>query len=268
MIKLKNIIFSDVDGTLLNSKHEITTKTLNILKEKIATGTYFAIVSARSPSGIYPIVNTYNLKCFIISYSGALILDENREVIFSKGMTKKNAQVILDFIEHNKLDLSWCVYSMDDWIVKSKLDPRIIREEKIVKAKSNEGDLSFVTNNIVNKILCICNPDKILSIEDALKNRFPDFSIVKSSPILLEIMEKGINKAEAIKILCDKLNVSCSNTIAFGDNYNDLEMLKFVNKGFLMGNAPDELKNGFPNHTLSNDEDGIYYALKGLEKYE
>lgn len=45
-------------------------------------------------------------------------------------------------------------------------------------------------------------------------------------------------------------------------------MLKFVNKGFLMGNAPDELKNGFPNHTLSNDEDGIYYALKGLEKYE
>lgn len=44
-----------------------------------------------------------------------------------------------------------------DWIVKSKLDPRIIREEKIVKAKSKEGDLSFVTNNIVNKILCICN---------------------------------------------------------------------------------------------------------------
>ena len=126
MIKLKNIIFSDVDGTLLNSKHEITTKTLNILKEKIATGTYFAIVSARSPSGIYPIVNTYNLKCFIISYSGALILDENREVIFSKGMTKENAQVILDFIEHNKLDLSWCVYSMDDWIVKSKLDLSLI----------------------------------------------------------------------------------------------------------------------------------------------
>ena len=88
MIYLKNIIFSDVDGTLLNSKHEITSKTLNILKEKIANGSYFAIVSARSPSGIFPITETYNLKCFIISYSGALILDENRNVIFTKGMTK------------------------------------------------------------------------------------------------------------------------------------------------------------------------------------
>ena len=62
--------------------------------------------------------------------------------------------------------------------------------------------------------------------------------------------------------------IGLHQTVSFGDNYNDLEMLKFVNKGFLMGNAPDELKKVIYNHTLSNDEDGIYYALKGLEKYE
>ncbi|MCD7948695.1 MAG: HAD-IIB family hydrolase, partial [Erysipelotrichaceae bacterium] len=70
-----------------------------------------------------------------------------------------------------------------------------------------------------------------------LKERFPQYSIVQSSDILIEIMQQGINKATAIERLCDIWSVDIKNTLAFGDNYNDYEMLKACGKGILMGNA-------------------------------
>jgi len=69
------------------------------------------------------------------------------------------------------------------------------------------------------------------------------------------------NKATAVKTLCSLWNIDLKDTIAFGDNYNDVEMLKTVGHGFLMGNAPDELKEIIKTHTYDNNNDGIYYAL-------
>lgn len=255
------IVFSDIDGTLLNSEHKITPLTEKAIKKLNEKDIPFVIISARSPSGIYPIINEYGLKCPIISYSGGLILDENRNVLFHKGINKEKAKKIIEFIENNKFDMSWCAYSLDEWIVRDKSHPRIIREETVVKAKSTQGSIDSITDNEVNKILCICNPEKTIEIEKKLKEAFPECSIVKSSDILLEIMESGINKATAINTLCSLWNISLENTIAFGDNYNDVEMLENVKFGFLMDNAPEELKNRIKRHTKNNDSDGIYYGL-------
>ncbi len=251
------IIFSDVDGTLLNSSHVVTPKT----KEAIQNlNIPFVIVSARNPSGIYPILKDNDLHCAIIAYSGGLILDEDRHVLFHQGISKSDAQEIVDFIE--PFDLSWCAYSIDEWIVKDKNDPRIINEENIVKAYAKQGSIDDFVDNQVNKILCICNKTQTNAIEKKLKERFPQYSIVQSSDILIEIMQQGINKATAIERLCDIWHIDIKDTLAFGDNYNDYEMLKACGKGILMGNAPDDLKKEFNDITLDNNHDGIYEALK------
>ncbi len=258
---MDKIVFSDVDGTLLNSERQITALTEKAIKELKKRDIPFVIISARSPSGIYPILNEYDFKCPIISYSGALILDENRNILFNKGMDKSNAKEMIEFIENNHFDMAWCVYSLDEWIVKDKNDPRIIREETIVKAKAAQGSIDSITDDKVNKILCICDPKKILETEEKMKKAFPDYSIAKSSDTLLEVMESGITKATAINTLCSRWNMDIKNAIAFGDNYNDVEMLEAVGHGFLMGNAPNELKKRFKTHTYDNNHDGIYYAL-------
>jgi len=258
---MDKIVFSDVDGTLLNSEHKITALTEKAIKELRKKDIPFVITSARSPSGIYPILNEYDFTCAIVSYSGALILDENRNVLFHKGIDKSSAKGIIEFIENNNFDMSWCVYSLDEWVVKDKSDPRIIREETIVKANATQGSIDTITDKEVNKILCICNPNETVEIEKRLREAFPDYSIVKSSDILIEIMENGITKADAIHTLCSLWDVRLENVIAFGDNYNDVEMLETAGHGFLMGNAPDELKKRIKIHTNDNDHDGIYYAL-------
>ena len=94
----------------------------------------------------------------------------------------------------------------------------------------------------------------------------PDVTFVFSKLKYLEALNKEVNKGLTVKVMLEKYNISPQNTMAFGDQWNDLEMLKFVKYGYLMGNATEELKKEFSSDriTLSNDEDGIYEVLKNL----
>ena len=174
---MERIVFSDMDGTLLDPAHKITPLTQTAIRRLKERGIPFVIVSARSPSGIYPILEEYGFRCPVIAYSGALILDEYGQVLFHKGMEKKQVKRILDFAKEHSLDMSWCIYSLDQWIVQDKQDPRIIREETIVRAKATEGTVENVTDDQVNKILCICGPGKLCQIDAQLREAFPEFSI-------------------------------------------------------------------------------------------
>lgn len=265
------IVFSDVDGTLLNREHKVLPGTLTAIHSLQRQGIPFVIISARSPSGIYPIQNENHFSCPIISYSGALIMDQDRNVLYSNGFLQRTAARIIDFIEDKQMDCTWNIYSIDTWIVKDKMDPRVMREENIVHAQATEGTVEDLPEDAyVSKILCMCNPDCILDIEERLKAKFSELSIVKSSDILLEVMQKGVTKQSAVEKLCKLWKIPMQSTVAFGDHYNDVEMLETVAMPFLMGNAPEELKNRFSNITDSNDEEGIYRALLkiGLVKRE
>ena len=262
---IPKIIFSDVDGTLLNNSHKVLPGTVYAIRELKKKGIPFVIISARSPSGIRPILEENNFTCPMISYSGALILDENENVLYSEGFSREDAARMVEFIESNQLDCTWNIYSMDTWIVKDRSDPRVRREENIVKANSIEGSASSLAPSAkVGKILLMCNPDKILDIEQSMKAAFPSMSIARSSNILIEIMQGGITKSTGVTELCRLWNIPMEDTIAFGDHYNDLEMLETVALPFLMGNAPEELKERFENVTASNNDEGIYKALLRL----
>ena len=89
---MKKIVFSDVDGTLLNKAHEMTELTVGAVHKLRELEIPFVIISARSPSGIYPIKDAYDIKGPTIAYSGGLILDENKKVLYHKGMPKAQAQ--------------------------------------------------------------------------------------------------------------------------------------------------------------------------------
>ena len=87
---------------------------------------------------------------------------------------------------------------------------------------------------------------------------------VKSSEILLEVMAGGVNKAKAVRWLCGFWGVDIREAIAFGDYYNDLEMLEAAGYGTAMGNAPEDIRKKVGRITKDNDHDGIYYALEEL----
>lgn len=256
------IVFSDVDGTLLNSEHRITPRTLGAVKKLGEKGIPFVVVSARSPSGIYTVTRECGLSCPIAAYSGALILSEKGEVLYHNGMKKSEAQSVLDYIAEKGFDLTPCIYSYDEWIVPDKSNPRVIREESIVKASAREGRVSDFAEDEVSKLLCICDLAQTPEIERGLRENFPELSIVKSCANQIEVIRKGVSKAGVVKELCAKYGIPLSEAAAFGDSYNDAEMLETAGKGVLMGNAPSDLKERIPCHTADNDSDGIAVYLE------
>lgn len=259
------IVFCDVDGTLLDDNHRMKDSTLKAIRALQRKGITFVIVTARGPSGIYPIFNRYRFTCPIVCYSGALIIDDDGKILYSNGFSRSTASQVISFIEERRLDCTWNIYSMDTWIVKDRSDARVAREERIVEASAVEGGIELLQPGVeVGKILCMCNPEYTTAIEEELKAKFPGLAIVRSSNILIEIMNKGISKGNSVRFFCEKDTIDHSATVAFGDHFNDVEMLCSVGKPFLMGNAPEELKDRFNHVTASNNDDGIYLGLREL----
>ena len=116
-------------------------------------------------------------------------------------------------------------------------------------------------NILPNKILIMTEPELCEKMERELSKKFTNLNVVRSHATLLEIMDKEVSKAEGIKILLNHYNFEIENALAFGDNYNDVEMLKFVGCGVAMGNAPADIKKIADAVTTSNEDDGIYNYL-------
>lgn len=258
------IVFCDIDGTLLNSKLVVTPKTRESVLSLREKGVRFVIASGRSPSGIYPIMDK-NGFCFpMITCSGALVLDEDRKAVYENGIDISTVRRLINFIESEHLDTTWCVYTGDDWFVKDKSDPRVIREEQIIESYALEGTTDDVGDATVHKMLCICGPGGSAEVEKKISESFPEVNAVRSSDILVEIMNRGVNKAESVKLYCAYLGIDPSDAVAVGDNYNDIEMLEAVGLGVVMGNAPDEIKNRFSFITDDFDHDGVASAIERL----
>lgn len=261
-------IFSDVDGTLLNSAHRVTPRTGMWIRRVMAREIPFVIVSARSPSGIYPILRRNDLECAMIAYSGAMIMDRDRSILFNRQIRRSLAAEIEQYfftVITKKYDMTWSVYSGDRWLAPGRRDPRILREERIVEARSEEGTVSDLAPEAgVNKFLCICSPGQTEWIEREIRSAFPEVFVVRSSDILIEIMDRGISKADAVRRFCEFSGILPEETIAFGDHYNDVEMLKAVGQGYVMGNAPEEIRRQFGRVTADNNHDGIADVLEKL----
>ena len=256
------IVFSDIDGTFLTNDHKVSLKTQQAVKALFNQGTKFVLVSARMPEAIYPITDKIGVKIPIISYSGALVLTEEQQILHDKTMDIVSTKDVLQKISQDFPEVTVNYYAGRHWFVKS-IDERVDNEMKITSANAEVADFQKLINqNILpNKILVMCDPQTCEIMERELGEIFKNLNVVRSSKILLEIMDKSVSKAVGIEILLKHYGFAIENSIAFGDNYNDVEMLKFVGCSIAMGNAPEDVKNFAKYVTDSNENDGIYNFL-------
>lgn len=259
------IIFSDIDGTFLNNKKKVTDLTVQATKTLQEKNIKFVLVSARTADAIYPIIDEINLKRIpLICYNGALILNEEEKILYDKKISAENAKKVLSEI-FKREDISIGYYSGRKWFVE-KVDNRIeyeMNSTKIHAEISNFGNL--IDENILpNKIFIRCEPPTCKEMEFDLGEKFKNLNVVRSAPHLLEIMDKTVSKAGGIKILLDHYKISKDEAVAFGDNYNDIEMLKYIPRSVAMANAPDGVRKYARFITDSNEDSGIYTYLKKI----
>ncbi|WNY68627.1 Cof-type HAD-IIB family hydrolase [Borreliella lusitaniae] len=252
----------DLDGTLLNNKHEISFLTLEVLlalkkdfKIIIATGRRLSeIRNVRNQLKEISINDNY-----LVTANGAeVFLQEN--LIFRHTMSYGLVKEILKIHSEN-IDVN--LYTFDTWYsnsdVKSPIMKHFIRD---LGLNVIIGDLNKLDVDFVSKIVYYCGDLGILNqLENQIRSKdFQDIRVFFSSKDLLEVTNINANKYNAIKNIAFLENIPLCDVLAFGDNNNDYEMLKNLGKGVLMNNASEFLKINLANNEMtkfSNNEDGV-----------
>lgn len=262
------IVFSDIDGTFIRTDHSLSEKHALAVKKLLEQKIPFVLVSARMPEAIYPITRSIDVKTPVISYSGALVLTRDENVLYSKTLDEKSVPLVITEIKTRWGDrTSLNYYAGRKWYVES-IDTRIQREIDTTTVNPTIARFDSLPSSgiLPHKILVMSEHPLGEEMEKILGKEFPQLNVVRSSNHLLEIMAQGVTKATGIESMLKHYGISKEDTVAFGDNFNDREMLQYVGLSVAMGNSPDAIKSLATEVTDSNNDDGIYNFLvrKGI----
>jgi hypothetical protein len=108
-------------------------------------------------------------------------------------------------------------------------------------------------------------PEETQALREKLSSKIYDlYEISSSVPEFVEFVSKGITKSGALELIGKKLGISPKEIIAFGDQDNDIPMLKYAGFSVAMANGSKEVKNFADHVTASNDEDGVALAIENI----
>lgn len=261
------IVFSDVDGTLVDADHHPMPADAPTFACLAQLGVPVCLVSARSPEGMVSTRDCLGIRGAMACFSGAYVLGPDGEELVSRTIPLEAAADIKDFLVSDLPDVLAATYGFHTWIVDDRGDPRQVEEEYFVQAQATEcSDVRAAFDERgVHKFLLMGQPDDIRKAQAVVQERHPELSAVLSRPELCEIMAGGVSKADAVDAICDFYGASPADAVAFGDGENDLEMLRAVGTSYAMANAmPAVRKAATRLCPWSNVEGGVARTLAEL----
>ena len=259
------LIALDIDGTLTNSKKEITPRTRYALLEAQAQGKRLVLASGRHPIGVYPIARDLCMDSYggyIMSFNGGKIIDCTTDrTIVTKLFPREYLPDIISVLQDSNITvITWDdkrIFANDTVNDYTYVEKDVLKTEMVVV----EDFVSKIKFDI-NKILLAGEPDELDEYQKILSKRYDGLlEIYKSAPYFLELMPFGVSKGSMLPLLLDHLGINRDELMAFGDHYNDLTMIGYAGMGVAMGNGEAEVKKIANYVCPSNDDDGIADTL-------
>ena len=266
-MKEKKMLVLDIDGTVTNSKKEITKHTLDAILACQKAGHIVVIASGRPTPGVVKIANTIELEKYggyVLSFNGARITKwDTKEIIYQQTLNADICKKVYKYcLEH---DLGMLTYDEVGALTGTRIDEYMEFEARINNIDITQYGEHFV--DIVDFPVCkflLTKEDKEAEIhEKVLQEELADCaSVYRSEPFFIEIMAKGIDKAASLEKLRQVVGMDVENIIACGDGFNDLSMIRYAGLGVAMANAQQTVKDGADYITTSNDEDGVAKVIE------
>lgn len=265
---MNKLIGVDLDGTLLNSKNEISDYSKEVIYKALEQGHKVAIITGRDYYSSIHIAKELFAGInggILASSNGANVYDLKSKKTIINHLIKK--EVVKDIIGFSRnLGLTYFIYK-DNKVLVDKKETYYIDYIH----KKNKIDIVVVENleehinEGLNKVVISGKPDKIKENFCKIKDRYSnEINPVCSMPQFIDCMPVGINKGICINELGEYYNIDRKDIVSFGDGINDIEMLEASGIAISMGNAVDSVKRIADYISLSNDDDGV---AKFIEKY-
>jgi Cof subfamily protein (haloacid dehalogenase superfamily) len=259
-------ICSDIDGTLLNSERSLSQNLISIVSS-ISPEIPFFLASARMPAAMRHLLQDLNRpKEPLIAYNGALVLEAEGKELESITIPITLVQEIVHTALPKGLHLSlfhgenWYTLEVDQWAIRE------IQNTKVHPTWKNPLDVLenwSATNSGAHKVMCMGDPEKIALLYQTLLQRLgTQLHLYRSKDTYLEIAPKPISKATGLKkILEHGYTIGLDEVVAFGDGYNDIDLLEQVGWGVAVANAFPEVKAVANEVTKHHKEDGVASTL-------
>ena len=262
------LIAIDLDGTLLNSNHEMTERTEKVLKAALASGVKIIIATGKTFLSSQKIIKRLGTTTPGIYNQGTITFNSDGTVHSQQVINSMLARQVITFAEDRGYLVG--VYSGSRILVR-KLSKRM--EELTIQfhepMPEEVGPLqNILDTTTVNKVIAIYpdDPRRIMALRWQLSMQIGSSARLLSAgiPDELEILPTHASKGSALKVLLKEMGISASQAMAIGDGENDIEMLELAGLGVAMGNANAHIKSVANVTTKTNDEDGVAEAV---EKY-
>lgn len=242
------LILTDLDGTLLHSDKTISQNTLDVLNECKKRGIFVGFCTSRGRPNVSRYEEIFQPDILICN-GGASIFFQN-EQIFSASFTVEQTRAILKKTYQVCGENAEITLDLPDTLCWNRKDDKSTSYDQ----KAVYDDFKNFTKAALK--ICVHTDEKIKA--EQIASAVNECSMIPFSDIPWYKFSPAVStKENAVKFLCGYLNINMDEVISFGDDHNDIGMLKICGKGIAMQNAISEVKEIADEVTLSNDEDGV-----------
>ena len=256
------LFVSDLDGTMLPSGDIVSSENIAAVQCAVRAGVTVTIATGRMFEAALPVAEALGVDVPIIAYNGALIKSPSGRIYEEYAIDPMLARDIITFAQAR----GWYIQSYSGGVLRYAVaceESRFYEDSQKItgKAVGRDGMLAYVTGNC--KLLLVTEGRAVSEARaQMLMDAFgAHIGVTRSADRLVEIVVKGVSKASALTALAAKLGITADETMAIGDAYNDLPMLKAAGKSVAMGNAFPEVKEEADYETLPCTENGLAAAI-------
>lgn len=238
------LIAIDVDGTLMNEDSLISTQSRTAITKALTTGINIVLCSGRSYASLIHIatdLGIYGKDSFVIAFNGCAIysLYENK-VLHQQLLSTHLAVDALTIQENSNIDALPVVYKNAESVIMKQMSEYMQKYWETSKvAPTFNPNIIQATKALphTNKIIFIADNQELIKLQNLLQQNISNATTIFTADFMLEVIPKNASKAAGLKWLCNNLNIDIANTIAIGDNFNDISMIQAAGLGVAVQNA-------------------------------
>lgn len=259
-----HLIVTDLDRTLLNAEHGLDDLTIETFQTLERQGHHLAIASGRHYQDIREVRRQLGVKAHIISANGAHLHAPDDTLLHEILVPQDIVSTLLAMDVPGDVRIN--LYTGDRWLIDAPSPPLLAFHES-TGFTYDVVDMREVSGDNVGKVLFIGDPSLLKALETSVRAKFETRAhITYSLENSLEVMDQRASKGQMLQRLARQLDVAMPDTIAFGDNLNDTDMLQYAGQAFAMSNAHPQLLTHAPNATMigSHVDAGVAVKLREL----
>ncbi|MEG2191876.1 MAG: HAD family hydrolase [Oscillospiraceae bacterium] len=258
MIKL---IVTDLDGTLLDDEKKLPLDFYEVYGELKSKGIQFAVASGRSYSGVESIFGELAKDIFFICDNGAFTV-ENSQIIDIRLMDKSIIERLLNFAEKIGGVGAMLCGANGTYVAKDSM-PSFIEKMKTHYSPVTYVESLYHVQDDIFKLSLWDGGDIVSHSYLPLAEEFgKELTIHMAANVWIDTMDISVDKGVGVKRIQEKLGITQEETMAFGDFYNDIPLLKTASHSFVMANANEDMKQNATHIADDCNHGGVTKAIK------